>query len=146
MHNQCWDQLPNSVLLKWRCAHQNTNPEILHVWELESRTGLPQAKQVTGSQHSLTHQQAIGLKIYWAALSDSMKLWAMPCRATQDKWVKVERSDKIWSTGEGSSKITSVFLPWEPHEQYEKAKRYDTERWTPQIGRCPMCYWRPVEK
>ena len=25
-----------------------------------------------------------------------------------------------------------VFLPWEPHEQYEKAKRYDTERWTPQ--------------
>ena len=27
--------------------------------------------------------------------------------------------------------ITSVFLPWEPHEQYEKAKRYDTERWTP---------------
>ena len=26
---------------------------------------------------------------------------------------------------------TSVFLPWEPHEQYEKEKRYDTERWTP---------------
>ena len=26
---------------------------------------------------------------------------------------------------------TSVFLPWEPHEQYEKAKRQDTERWTP---------------
>ena len=27
--------------------------------------------------------------------------------------------------------IASVFLPWEPHEQYEKAKRYNTERWTP---------------
>ena len=26
-----------------------------------------------------------------------------------------------------------MFLPWEPHEQYEKAKRYDTERWTPQV-------------
>ena len=26
----------------------------------------------------------------------------------------------------------SVFLPWEPYEQYEKAKRQDTERWTPQ--------------
>ena len=23
------------------------------------------------------------------------------------------------------------------HEQCEKAERYDTERWTPQIGRCP---------
>ena len=29
---------------------------------------------------------------------------------------------------------TSVFLPWEPHKLYEKAKRYDTERWTPQVG------------
>ena len=27
-------------------------------------------------------------------------------------------------------------VAWEPHEQYEKAKRYDTERWTPQVGRC----------
>ena len=26
---------------------------------------------------------------------------------------------------------TLVLLPWEPHEQYEKAKRYSTERWTP---------------
>ena len=41
---------------------------------------------------------------------------------------------------------TSLFLPWEPHEQYEKAKRYDTERWTPQVGRCPICYGRSVEK
>ena len=28
---------------------------------------------------------------------------------------------------------TSIFLPWEPHKQYEKAKRQDTERWTPQV-------------
>ena len=27
--------------------------------------------------------------------------------------------------------ITSVFLHWEPYEQYEKAKRYDPEVWTP---------------
>ena len=31
---------------------------------------------------------------------------------------------------------TSVFLPWETHKQYKKAKRYDTERWTPQVSRC----------
>ena len=23
----------------------------------------------------------------------------MPCRATQDEWVMVENSDKVWSTG-----------------------------------------------
>ena len=28
----------------------------------------------------------------------------MPCRATQDKWVMVKSSDKMWSTGEGNGK------------------------------------------
>ena len=28
----------------------------------------------------------------------------MPCRATQDGWVLVESSDKMWSSGEGSGK------------------------------------------
>ena len=39
--------------------------------------------------------------------------------------------EKEWQT-------TLEFLPWEPYEQYEKAKRYNTERWTPQVlHRCP---------
>ena len=33
-----------------------------------------------------------------------MKLWTMPCRATQDRQVMVESSDKTWSTGEGNGK------------------------------------------
>ena len=33
-----------------------------------------------------------------------MKLWAMPCRATQDGQVILESSDKMWSTGEGDGK------------------------------------------
>ena len=33
-----------------------------------------------------------------------MKLKAMPCRATQDRRVMVESSDKMWSTGEGNGK------------------------------------------
>ena len=28
----------------------------------------------------------------------------MPCRATQDRQVMMERSDKMWSTGEGNGK------------------------------------------
>ena len=34
----------------------------------------------------------------------SLNLWAMPCRATQDGWVMVESSDKMWSTAEGNGK------------------------------------------
>ena len=43
------------------------------------------------------------------------------CRATQwtghgkEFWQKVVRWRKEWQT-------TSIFLPWEPHEQYAKAK------------------------
>ena len=42
--------------------------------------------------------------IWTTALSNSMKLWAMACRATQDGWVMVESSDKMWSSGEGNGK------------------------------------------
>ena len=33
-----------------------------------------------------------------------MKLWAMPCGATQDGRVMVESSDRMWSTGDRNSK------------------------------------------
>ena len=37
------------------------------------------------------------------ALSNSMKL-SHAHRATQDGWVMAERSDRLWSTGEGNGK------------------------------------------
>ena len=40
---------------------------------------------------------------------------------------------------------TTSVLPWDSYEQYEKAKWYDTEQWTPQVGKNPICYWRRVE-
>ena len=38
------------------------------------------------------------------ALSNSMKLSAMQCRDTEDRWVRLESSNKMWSTGEGNGK------------------------------------------
>ena len=60
------------------------------------------------------HQRADTLKPYsqktsqsnhtrTTALSNSMKL-SHACGATQDRWVMVERSDTMWSTGEGKGK------------------------------------------
>ena len=60
------------------------------------------------------HQRADTLKPYsqkpsqsnhtrTTALSNSMKL-SDACGATQDGWVIVERSDRMWSTGEGNGK------------------------------------------
>ena len=109
-----------------------------------------------GREHSPTHQQKIGLKIYWAwpcpseqepdspiaslhpqeasrsllslsirgrqdgnhsyrrltklftwitDLSNSMKLWAMPYKATQNGQVMVKSFNKMWSTGEENGKL-----------------------------------------
>ena len=49
-------------------------------------------------------------------------------------WQNVVHWRREWQT-------TSVFLPREPHEHNEKAKRYDTGRWALQVGRCPIHYW-----
>ena len=76
-------------------------------------------------------------------LFNSIKLWAMPCTASENGRVMVEFWENVvhwkreWQT-------TSISLPWKPHEQSEKAKREDTERWTPKVDRWPICYWRSV--
>ena len=60
------------------------------------------------------HQRADTLKPYsqktsqsnhtrTTALSNSMKL-SHACEATQDGWVMVEMSDRMWSTGKGNGK------------------------------------------
>ena len=60
----------------------------------------PYSQKTTQSNHTRT-----------TALSNSMKLHHA-CGATQDGWVMVERSDKMWSTEEGSMpKIYKEFLP-----------------------------------
>ena len=44
-----------------------------------------------------------------------MKLWALPCRATQDGQVMVESSEKTWSTGKGMANHFSILAlrtPW----------------------------------
>ena len=50
------------------------------------------------------HRKLNNLIIWTTALSNSIKLWAMPCRNTQDRRVMVESSDNLWSTGEGNGK------------------------------------------
>ena len=50
------------------------------------------------------HRKLTNLITWTTALSDSVKLWDLLCRATQDRQVMVESSDKMWSTGEGNGK------------------------------------------
>ena len=83
-----------------------------------SREEIPHAQGKTNPSETVGvargHQRADTLKPYsqktsqsnhtrTTALSNSMKL-SHACRATQDVRVMVERSDRMWSTGEGNGK------------------------------------------
>ena len=63
-----------------------------------------------GQNENHSHRQLIKLITWTTVLSNSMKLWAMPCKATQDRWVMVESSDKMWSTGEGNDKPLYIII------------------------------------
>ena len=46
----------------------------------------------------------------------------MPCRATQDGWVTVESSDKMWSTGEGNGKLLQYSCLENPMNSMKRQK------------------------
>ena len=75
----------------------------------------------------------------------SMKLSHAP-GATQDGRVMVERSDRMWSTGEGNGKPLQYSCLENPMNSMKRQNDRILERGTPQVGRCPICYWRSVEK
>ena len=56
------------------------------------------------------------------ALSNSMKL-SHACRATQDEWLIVERSDRLWSTGEGNGKPLQYSCLENPMNSMNSMKR-----------------------
>ena len=56
------------------------------------------------------------------------RILSIICRTTQDGWVMVESSDKVWSTGEGNGNDFSI-LAWEPYEQYGKEKKKKIWHW-----------------
>ena len=56
------------------------------------------------------------------ALSNSVKLWGMPGRATQGGRVIVESSDKMWSTGEGNCKLFQYSFHENPLNSMKRQK------------------------
>ena len=102
------------------------------------------------------HQRADSLKPYsqktsqsnhtrTTALTNSMK-HSHACRATQDGRVMVERSDRTWSTGEGNGKPLQYSCLENPMNSMKRQNDRIPKERTPQVIRCPICYWRSVEK
>ena len=90
------------------------------------------------------HRKLNNLFPWTTALSNSMKLRAIPCRATQDGRVMVESSDKTWYTGEGNGKPLQYSCLENPMNNMKRQKNRTLKDECPMIS--PKCYWRSVEK
>ena len=89
-------------------------------------------------QETLKHSKAdlAQLLITWSTvLSNSLKLWAVPCRATQEGQVMVESSDKTWSTGEGNDKALQYSCLENPMNSMKRqGKKIGHQKWTVQYA------------
>ena len=65
--------------------------------------GVARGHQTANTLKPYSQKTSQSNHIRTTALSNSMKL-SHASRATQDRWVMVERSDRMWSTGEGNGK------------------------------------------
>ena len=92
-------------------SNQETFPQASYPYPSEGRQN---------ENHS--HRKLTKLITWTTALSNSMKLWAMPCRATQDGQVIMESSDKMWSTGEGNGKPLQHYCLENPMNSMKRQK------------------------
>ena len=120
-----WQKIGLNIYWGWTCpwGQDPVFPTASHSCQEASKSYYPHPSE--GKQNENHNHRKVTKLITWiTALSNSMKLLAMPCRVTQNEWVMVENSDKtsvvLWRKG---WQTTSAFLPWGLHEQYEKAKR-----------------------
>ena len=91
-----WVQRENEVKI---CIGMRLNA-LSNIFKLFNYPSPSEGRQI--KNHS--HRNLTNLITWTTALFNSMKLWVVPCRATQDGRVIVESSDKTWSTGEGNGK------------------------------------------
>ena len=138
------------------CHQQKTGLKTYWTWPCQnkaqfSQQPVPSIRKLTQTSYphpsegrqneNHNHRKLIKLITWSTTLPNSMKLWAMPCRATLDRWVIVESLIKHGSLEKGMANHLSIHALRTPRT-VQTGKRYDTERWTPHVVRSPICYWR----
>ena len=92
-----------------------TRPSCSLVQFLHSEASISLLSFIRGQTENHNHRKLTNLVTWSTALSNSVKLWTMPCRATQDGWDMVKSSDKMGSIGGGMANYFSVLAlrtPW----------------------------------
>ena len=107
-------------------SHQEVSTSLL---PLSIRGQTESKPQLQETNQNRNYRKLTKLIIWITSLSDSMKLWAVPCRATQDGQVMVESSDKTWSTGGGNGKPLQYSCLENPMNSMKRQR--DRKDWFP---------------
>ena len=116
----------------WPCTSEQdpNSPQ-----QVPSTRELPQASYPYPSEgrqsENHTHRKLTRLITWITALSNSMKLWTMPCRATRDGQVMMQSSDKTWSTGEGNGKPLQYSCLENPMNSLKRSPHTGRRHWWP---------------
>ena len=107
-----------------------------HPWNTTYKAAITQAVK-RQYYRSLKSQQLhtgdpswITALLWWRGLHNSVKLWAMPCRSTQDSWVIVKSSDKTCSNGEGNGNSLQYSCLKKPMNNW-KGKKIRCQKMSP---------------
>ena len=68
-------------------------------------------------------------------------VWGHPRQAGM-----LERSDRMWSTGEGNGKPLQYSCLENPMNSMKRQNDRVLKEESPNVAKCPTCYWRSVEK
>ena len=91
------------------------------------------------------HKKLTNLITWTTACSNSVKLWVMLYRATQDGWVTVESLTECGPLEKGMANHFSILALRTPWTVW-KGKKVGHWKMNSQVGRCSICYCRSVEK
>ena len=137
---------PINRKLDWRfsehgSAHQNKTQPVLPIRKL-LKASYPYPPE--GRQNENHHHRKLTNLITWiTALSNSKKLWAMPCRATKTDgtwWWVLAKPGPLEKGMANHFSVLALRTPW----TVWKGKKDMTLK--NEFPRCPVCYWRSVEK
>ena len=122
-----WFTVWNNSYIPIPSIHTQTHTHTICIWNIVCAVHFELFYSVSLSKCRLQHTKLIlwsinELFIWTTALSNSVKLWAMPCRATQNKQVMVENFDETWSTGEGNGKLLQYSCLENPMNNMKRKK------------------------
>ena len=135
-----WGDTPWQTRIAATALYWSSHVEIPHVQDKRNTVTWYALRGAIRGQRDRNHnhRKLTNLITWTTALSNSKKIWAIPCRARQDGRIMAESFDKMWPTGEGVGKPLQYSCLENPMNSMKRQKDRTLK------DELPIYYWRSV--